>query len=186
MTVRRINLKLQNIVELFHSSDSAPFRKTELDPSAEEWIVASATEAPRGSRLELHIDLPDPAKARQSLPSAQEAVRSFFARKSQHSRRQLSKTLKNGRTSLLIGLGFLGLTLTISKILGAFEQNRMATLLRESLIVAGWVAMWRPLEFLLYDWWPIRKERLIFDSLSRLDVVVPEQTEERGDESSQA
>jgi len=27
---------------------------------------------------------------------------------------------------------------------------------RESLLVGGAVAPWRPLEIFLYDWWPIR------------------------------
>jgi len=36
------------------------------------------------------------------------------------------------------------------------------------------VAMWRPLEIFLYDWWPIVGERRIHDRLSRIDVqVVP-------------
>jgi hypothetical protein len=31
-------------------------------------------------------------------------------------------------------------------------------IIRESLLIGGWVAMWRPMEILLYDWWPIRAE----------------------------
>ena len=27
-------------------------------------------------------------------------------------------------------------------------------LIKESLIISGWVALWRPLEIFLYDWWP--------------------------------
>ena len=32
-------------------------------------------------------------------------------------------------------------------------------ILREGLVITGWVAMWRPLEILLYDWWPLIDER---------------------------
>lgn len=180
-----ISLKLPSIAQLFSSADSRPFSKKELDPSAQEWIVSSAAEAPARARLELRIILREAAEARQSQPSAAKAVQDFFARKSYLSRRNLSKTLKNGRTSLLIGLSFLALTLAISKVLGAFENNRIAALLHESLIVAGWVAMWRPLEFLLYDWWPIRNERLLFDRLSRMDIVVLADVDERSHDSFQ-
>ena len=35
------------------------------------------------------------------------------------------------------------------------DENRFADVIRESLLIGGWVAMWRPLEVFLYDWWPI-------------------------------
>ena len=167
-----ISLKLQNVTQLFSSMDPAPLSKKSLDSSVEEWIVSSATEAARHAPLELQIHVQDANEVNQSQASVQEAVRSFFAYKSQLSRRELSQVFKTGRTSLLIGLAFLGVTLAISKMLGAFETNRMAALIRESLIIGGWVAMWRPLEILLYDWWPIRNKRIIFDRLSATVVAI--------------
>ena len=41
---------------------------------------------------------------------------------------------------------------------------------RVSLVIAGWVALWRPLEIFLYDWWPIRAEARLHDRLSEMDV----------------
>jgi hypothetical protein len=38
------------------------------------------------------------------------------------------------------------------------------------MIIGGWVAMWRRLEIFLYDWWPIRSERKLFDRLSAMPV----------------
>jgi hypothetical protein len=32
--------------------------------------------------------------------------------------------------------------------------------------------MWRPLEIFLYDWWPIRNERRLYDGLSRAAVQI--------------
>jgi len=167
-----ISLKVQNVTQLFSTMDPAPLSNKSLDSSVEEWIVSSATEAARHASLELQIHVQNPAEATPSQAMVQEAVRLFFAYKSQLSRRELSQVFKKGRISLLIGLTFLGVTLAISKMLGAFETNRMALLIRESLIIGGWVAMWRPLEILLYDWWPIRNQRIIFDRLSATDVTL--------------
>ena len=44
--------------------------------------------------------------------------------------------------------------------------------LRESLVIAGWVALWRPLEIFLYDWWPIRAEAKLYDRLADMLVRV--------------
>jgi hypothetical protein len=40
----------------------------------------------------------------------------------------------------------------------------------ESLIIGGWVALWRPMEIFLYDWWPIAAEARLFDRLAAMPV----------------
>jgi hypothetical protein len=44
--------------------------------------------------------------------------------------------------------------------------------MREGFVIGGWVAMWRPLEIFLYDWWPIVVQRRLYERLSGLDVRV--------------
>jgi hypothetical protein len=77
--------------------------------------------------------------------------------------------------SLAIGIAFLaaifGLVQLVGQILG---EGAVALLSREGLIIVGWVAMWRPLEIFLYDWWPILGDKRIRERLSRMEVrVVP-------------
>jgi len=50
-------------------------------------------------------------------------------------------------------------------VVRALGQTSVSALVRESMIIGGWVAMWRPLEIFLYDWWPIRAERRLYDRL---------------------
>jgi len=54
-------------------------------------------------------------------------------------------------------------------------QSTASAIVRESLTIGGWAAMWRPLEIYLYDWWPLRDERRVLERLSRMKVrlVVP-------------
>src|SRR5205814_7023077 len=66
--------------------------------------------------------------------------------------------------------------LTALTLLGDFivtaMPGRVAELLRESLSIGGWVAMWRPMEVFLYDWWPIRAEARLYDRLSAMPVRI--------------
>lgn len=71
--------------------------------------------------------------------------------------------------SLFIGLAFLATTLTASQLLG---QGGFATTLRHSLEIGGWVALWRPLEMFLYDWWPILGDKLFYRRLARMPVQI--------------
>jgi hypothetical protein len=83
--------------------------------------------------------------------------------------------MKQGRASLLIGLSCLATCLVISKALLHGEAGTWASILRESLTIAGWVAMWRPMQIYLYDWWPLRGRARIYSKLSHMPVeVVPQ------------
>jgi hypothetical protein len=77
-----------------------------------------------------------------------------------------------GRTSLLIGIVAIAVSIAAGGFVeDLFEGQRWAEILRESLIIGGWVAMWRPLETFLYDWWPVRDEARLFDRLSAMPVT---------------
>jgi hypothetical protein len=52
------------------------------------------------------------------------------------------------------------------------EQTTAIRLIEESLLILGWVANWRPLEIFLYDWWPIRRQSLLYKHLSAMPVEV--------------
>ena len=51
-------------------------------------------------------------------------------------------------------------------------ERPLAAALHESLLVGGWVAMWRPMEIFLYDWCPILSQRRLYDRLSRISVRI--------------
>ena len=48
----------------------------------------------------------------------------------------------------------------------------MGELLKESVLIGGWVAMWRPIEIFLYDWWPILAEARLYDRLAAMPVRI--------------
>jgi hypothetical protein len=66
--------------------------------------------------------------------------------------------LRHGRASLAIGFSFVAVCLIAADAVGKFATGNFSTILRESLTIVGWVAMWRPMQIFLYDWWPLRLE----------------------------
>ncbi|MFN2386854.1 MAG: hypothetical protein ABR576_11335 [Thermoanaerobaculia bacterium] len=101
------------------------------------------------------------------------AIQTFFRDRANQSRNRLRQLFRVGRTSLLIGLLFLaGCVLVSEEIVPALPETSLARVLRESVLIGGWVAMWRPLEIFLYDWWPIRAERRLYERLSRMAVRI--------------
>jgi hypothetical protein len=50
------------------------------------------------------------------------------------------------------------------------EEGTWAAIVRESFTIAGWVAMWRPMQIYLYDWWPLLRRIRIYTKLSHMPV----------------
>ena len=63
-------------------------------------------------------------------------------------------------------------TATLSNLIGSVTENGFSDVLREGFLIGGWVAMWRPLEVFLYDWWPILGDVRMFDRLSEMPVHI--------------
>jgi hypothetical protein len=157
---------------LFNPIDPSPPRERDLDAKAEEFIVSWARAARRDARLALQVDVDKPEVPAQA-EAVGDATHEFFKQRSLSASRRLSQLFRVGRTSLLIGVAFLSLAVILAGVISrALGENPFAALLRESMVIGGWVAMWRPLEIFLYDWWPILAERKLYDRLSIMPVSV--------------
>src|SRR3977135_1324050 len=74
-----IEIRLEEIAQLFHSLDPFPFRERDLDKDAEEFIVSWARELPVDQPFRIVVHLPE---TQASSPEAQElgaALTQYFA-----------------------------------------------------------------------------------------------------------
>jgi hypothetical protein len=167
----RIEVFVDRIEQLFNSMDPSPFHERDLDDDAEEFIVSWAQEFPRRDPVSLviHVNqLPGQPDAQHLFETA---VHHYFAYRAKLKRRELRHLLNEGRTSLIIGLAFLAACMLTSQLLRG-QVGTLPIVLREGLIIAGWVAMWRPMEIFLYEWWPLLRRGCLYQKLSRMHVEV--------------
>ncbi len=164
-----IELRLREIAQLFNSLDPSPFLDRDLDAKAEAFIESWAAEIPGHRELSLVIHLATPPAVPMDVPAA---VRAYFCHRAEHKQREFGQLLRRGRLSFVVGLGFLAACLTGAQLIAGVPHGTGIEILRESLSIIGWVAMWRPLEIYLYDWWPVRAERQNLQRLARMEVKV--------------
>jgi len=167
----RIEVFVDRIEQLFNSMDPSPFHERDLDDDAEEFIVGWAREFPRRDPVSLvvHVNqLPAHGNAEHLLETA---VHNYFAYRAKLNRLEFRYLLKQGRTSLIIGLTFLAVCMITSQLLRR-QEGTLSIVIREGLIIAGWVAMWRPMEIFLYEWWPLRRKGRLYQKLSRMHVEI--------------
>jgi hypothetical protein len=168
-----IEVRVAELRQLFNAMDPAPFRERDLDPRAEEFIVEWAREARRDAPLSLLVALDRRSGSDDQTALLADAVHQFFAERARASRRRLKRLFHAGRISLMIGVALLAALIGIGELLAnRTGPGRLADILHESLVIGGWVAMWRPLEVFLYDWWPIRGEARLYDRLAAMPVSI--------------
>ena len=125
-----IEIRLDNIHQLFNSMDPSPFHERDLDHDAEEFIVSWAQEYPVNEplRLVIHLRHPPEGFTPEDVESSQ-----------------------GGRMDEAVPGGWRGI-------------------LAEVLLIAGWVAMWKPVDTVLYRWWPALRLGRIHRKLASVPV----------------
>lgn len=163
-----VELRLSSLRQLFNSLDPSPFHEKDLDPDAESYIVESVREFPLDQKMKLVVHLP-----RAELPVSVDLAASIhhhFALRRDELRRELSYQFGQGRITLGIAVVFLFACLLLRQLVRSFGEGALLDVLGEGLLITGWVAMWRPIDILLYEWWPIRKRGRIAEKLIAMPV----------------
>lgn len=168
----RIELRLRELAQLFDSFDPAPFHEKDLDRDAEEFIVSWAREYPPDAPLVFRLHLGADQRRLGPERVVQDAIRNYFSYRSGLARLEVRRTLQLGRSSLVVGALFLLACTGARELWRNLEIGEWGRVVDEGLLILGWVAMWRPLELLLYDWWPQLRRKRTYDNLSRMQVEV--------------
>jgi hypothetical protein len=166
-----IEVKVQTLQQIFNSMDPSPFHERDLDRDAEEFIVSWAKEHSSRKPYKLIVHLGQATERPDAERILSESIRNYFSYRAEMNRRELKQLLHYGWISLLIATLFLGLCVTVAASFDP-ELGVFIRILREGLIILGWVAMWRPLDVYLYRWWPVHRLGRIYQGLSRMPVEI--------------
>jgi hypothetical protein len=165
-----IELKLRDTRQLFNSLDPSPFIEKDLDDDAEIYIVDAVREIRVHRSKKLIVYLPPELVGTDDARALPRAVQAYFAYRADHAAMQLRHTLREGVIALGIGLSFLTVCLVLRESLVVSSGAR--SVVGEGLLIMGWVAMWRPIQTFLYDWWPIRRHRTLLGEIANMPIEV--------------
>jgi hypothetical protein len=168
-----LQIRLGRTLQIFNTLDPYPFAERDLDPAAEDYLVAWAKELPDRRPLRIEVLVPAEEAGKLEALELPQALRAHFTRRAEAARQELRELFRTGRIALLIGVPILVICFTLAKILSsAYHDEGFAAVAAEGLVIAGWVANWRPIEIFLYDWWPLMRRRRRFERLADAQVEV--------------
>ena len=167
-----IEIKLSSLQQLFSSLDPAPFREKDLERDAEAYIVDSVQELSGKERLKLVFYVQGELASAEETESLPTSVHNYFEYRRWASDRELRLLFRRGRLALAIGISFLFICLMLSRLVLALGSGLLNEVISEGLFICSWVAMWRPIEIFLFDWWPIRRQSRLYAFLTQIPVEV--------------
>jgi hypothetical protein len=158
------------------------FRKHEFDPFADDLdaigSIAEMAQLPhlvsKLREIQLRVLVPRDALTAQTEAQVRLALRRYSVHMIAEARRKLAAMRWVGIRTFLVGVVFFGISLAASSAVGRmlFIPEGLRTLASESLIVAGWVVIWQPLDTLVQGWWPQWEEERTFRAIGSLPLHV--------------
>ena len=170
MAVSEIILEINDVDQLLIAPRSLFYGKRMLNPDAEEAIIEEATIASSKEQIHLKIHLHNDEISREDEIAS--AIHHHFTYRRKKSERQLKTIFQLGWKSLLISIVLLGLLISLTLVINLLPEGGFSITVREILIILGWVALWRPADFLLYEWRPFKREINLFRKLEQCKVEI--------------
>ncbi len=166
-----IEIKLNSPEQILNSLDPSPFIHRDLDDRAANYIIEHAGEGGSNIDFTLVIEMPAAEIERDLAAVLPSALRNSFCSRATSARLQLKDLFRTGRVALAIGFLVLALCLSAIWSLELFmARGAFLLMLEQGLFILGYVAVWRPMEIFLYDWWPLRKRIKLLDRLATAKV----------------
>jgi hypothetical protein len=167
-----IRIAIETLAELFAAPAMDPIAgRLEREAGMERILHAIDELSSRHEPIEVEIALPEAAAAGRTPAEMGEAIDAYCRWETAELSRELKLTRRRGLQALRIGVPFLAICLALSGAATAMlGSSGFGNLLSNSFVIIGWVALWRPTEVLLYDWWPLRHRIRLFQRLELAPV----------------
>ena len=165
-------IELDRVEDLFSPPPVDQFAGRFEHRSGIELMLIGLRSRPRGSDAKVHFIIRRPTAI--TAGEVRAAIRGYFASMVTERRFELQRVRRVGRQVLLFGLGVLAICLLLSagiktwQLLPEFARD----LFGEGFVIAGWVSLWRPLEYLIFEPIPLRSDLRLYEVAGRADIEV--------------
>ena len=169
-------LDLATPEQLFEADSTDPFTPGFSFTSGIERALAElgAMRATDRRRARLVLRMPEEVVAADPGPRLGEAIRRYCAARRADVALRRVALWREGFQTLWLALGFIAICVALSVMVelsgGLAPMGK--DLVRDGLVIAGWVALWRPLDMLLFDTWLLRREKRVIDAVAAMPVVL--------------
>jgi hypothetical protein len=170
---RLIEVRVKSPRQLFDSRDPAPFHERDLDDDFVEYISAAAREFSKSRELKIVIHVEENETKELTRDLIRESIKIYFAYRINLQRVDLKSFMKRAQLYLMIGVVVLVICLSVAQRLAVPTAPQGAIgILREGIIIFGWISIWKPIELVLFDWYPLYEKLRFYKRLLKTEIDV--------------
>lgn len=156
-TKSTILLKVATVEAIFDAQDPRNIPERNLSAEWLEYIFEVMNDKPRGHAIDLSLHVTNFGAWTPEILAT--TLHTEFRNYDKLLHRRLKDNFRLGRTSLGIALIALIFFTLMSELVHHVSEGFFQRTFEEGFLIIGWVALWRPVEILLYDWWPMYDRR---------------------------
>jgi PAS domain S-box-containing protein len=135
-------------------------------PSYRQGFFKNPESRPNAWHLDVHV-----LDGHALAGDLQQAIKNYYERLASSVRRELREHLMMGQLGLLGGVAIFLLSMGLRQLLQS-TLGDVPRILDEGLIILAWIALWRPVEVLAYEWVPLVRKRRLYVRLAAIRVAV--------------
>lgn len=164
-----IDVSAIRVEDLYEDFDkSAPYIRRDLDQDFADYLADCARELHRAPfMIRLTLDHP-PDESR--LSRIRHSLNTYFLYLAEIEIQKILQMFRRSAILLAIGLGILFASVWLNRLLGE-ERSVTANVFAEGLIVAAWVSLWEALAIFLIEWFPHRKNVVLYRRLAHTELA---------------
>ena len=175
-----IEVRVKSPPQLFDARDPAPFRDRDLDDDFVEYIVSTVREFSHKAPVKILIHIAEGPPKDLPFESIREAIKSYWEYQTELFERDLKNFLKRAQLFIVIGLVVLGACISIAHGISVSDPPGFLSILKEGIVIFGWVSMWKPIELLLFDWYPLFEKVRLYRKLMRTEIEIKADARDAG------
>ncbi len=167
-----VTITLESAEELFTAPEAEPLAGRFETHSGMDRLLDHLTPAATRAPFTVVVEVPGAdAHLRSRL---QPAIAGYVAHRVADLRAAKRRIERRGYTELALGLVFLAACLLLSSAAVAVPAGPewLGFVVAEGLVIVGWIVLWHPVDMLLFERWPLRREIRLLEAIAAADLRV--------------
>lgn len=164
-----IDVAAARVEDLYNNFDkSAPYSRRDLDGDLADYLVGCAREL-GNARFLIRFTLATPPGG-QRLSGIRSSLESYFLYRAEIETQNRHRMIRRSAILLAMGVSILAVTAWLNRG-DAPGRSIVINVLGEGLLIVAWISLWEALATFLVEWFPHRRNVLLYRRIARAPFV---------------
>jgi hypothetical protein len=163
-----VDVRVTSVGNLFDNRDPAPFRQRDLDPALVEYLVDAGYDVAAAERVRIVFRV----KEACAPSDVENGVHAHFEYELARLQRKRREQMRTGWVTLAVAIVAVVALVGLAELVERVIAGTLGAGIKEALLISGWVLMWRPIELLIYDGIPWRRQRRVLRRLLAASIEI--------------